>query len=443
MSAKRRMGLNAVIFGLGSHEAGWRMPESNPLASTDLDYWVDIAHRAEAGGFDALFLGDVLALQQSADRHLSDAMDPIVILSALAAVTRRIGLIGTASTSFDHPFHLARRFASLDHVSKGRAGWNIVTSSNALEAYNFGLEAMPEHDQRYARAVDVTEAVLALWASWQADARIADKQSGRYLDPAKIGVIDHRGPFVRSRGPLNVPRSPQGRPLLAQAGASEAGRDFAARFADMVFTVQADLADAQAFYADMKARAARHGRPPEDLLIYPGIVPIAAPTRAQAEERLVQMNGFMVIEHTLAKLSEFLGTDLSGADLDGPLPDGVGSAAPNQSSRSRLDVLVGIARRDGLSLRQLLMRLASGRGHLLAIGTGAEIAATMQEWFENGAADGFNVMAPVMPFDLQSFIDLAIPCLVERGAFTEQDPQPLRSQVGLARSNSSKSWDAG
>jgi FMN-dependent oxidoreductase (nitrilotriacetate monooxygenase family) len=338
-------------------------------------------------------------------------MDPIVILSALAAKTKRIGLIGTASTSFDHPYHLARRFASLDHISGGRAGWNIVTSSNALEAQNFGLDTMPEHDQRYARAADVVDAALALWDSWDADARIADKQSGRYLDPAKVRVVDHRGPFIRTRGPLNVPRSPKGRPLLAQAGASEAGRDFAARYADLVFTVQASLPEAQAFYADMKARAVRHGRSPDSILIYPGIVPIAAATRDEAEARLAQMSTFMVIEHLLAKLSEFLGVDLSSANLDEPLASSVDIGTPNQSSQSRFAVLVGIARRDGLTLRQLLTRLASGRGHLLAIGSGSEIAATMKEWFEAGAADGFNVMAPVMPHDLQSFIDLVLPHL--------------------------------
>ena len=432
MSKGRRMGLNAVIFGLGSHEAGWRMPESNAFASTDLDYWIDIARRAEDGGFDALFLGDVLALQQSADRHLSDAMDPLVILSALASVTSRIGLIGTASTSFDHPFHLARRFASLDHITKGRAGWNIVTSSNPLEAYNFGLDAMPDHAERYARAVDVTQAAIALWDSWQADARSAEKYSGRYLDPAKVRPVDHNGPFVRSRGPLNVPRSPQGRPILAQAGASEAGRDFAARFADIVFTVQSDLADAQVFYRDMKARAARHGRAPESLLIYPGIVPIAAPTQAQAEDRLAQMNSFMVIEHVLAKLSEFLGTDLSRAALDAPLPKTIGAnAAKNQSSQSRVAVLVNIARRDRLNLRQLLMRLASGRGHLLAVGTGDVVATTMQDWFDNEAADGFNVMVPIMPADLQSFVDLVVPILVERGLFAVDHQPTLRERLCL------------
>lgn len=426
------MGLNAVIFGLGSHEAGWRMPESNAFASTDIDYWIDIAHRAEKGGFDALFLGDVLALQQSADRHLSDAMDPLIILSALASVTSRIGLIATASSSFDHPFHLARRFASLDHITKGRAGWNIVTSSNTLEANNFGLDDMPDHAERYARATDVTEAAIALWNSWEADARIADKQSGRYFDPAKVQPVNHDGHFVRSRGPLNVPPSPQGRPILAQAGASEAGRDFAARYADMVFTVQSDLADAQAFYRDMKARAVQHGRAPESLLIYPGIVPIAAPTRQQAEDRLGQMNGFMVIEHVLAKLSEFLGADLAQADLDAPLPITIADdASKNQSSQSRVAVLVNIARRDNLTLRQLLMRLASGRGHLLAVGTGDDIAATMQLWFDNGAADGFNVMAPVMPADLQSFVDLVVPALVDKASFAVDHQPTLRQRLRL------------
>jgi FMN-dependent oxidoreductase (nitrilotriacetate monooxygenase family) len=432
-SPRRNLHLNAVIFGLGSHEAGWRMPESDPLASTNLDYWIDIARRAEAAGFDALFLGDVLALQKGADRHLSDAMDPLVILSALAAVTSRIGLIGTASTSFDHPFHLARRFASLDHISKGRAGWNIVTSSNVLEAHNFGLATMPEHGERYARAADVVMAALALWDSWDADARRPEKASGRYFDPAKVHPTDHAGPFVRSAGPLNVPRSPQGRPLLAQAGSSEAGRAFAARYADMVFTVQATLDDARAFYSDIKARAADAGRNPADVLVFPGIVPIAAQTRKAAERRLVEMNGFAVIEHVLAKLSEFLGADLSNADLDAPLADEIAGQTGNQSSQSRVAVLVGIARRDGLTLRQLLMRLASGRGHLLAVGTGADIADVMQDWFENGAADGFNVMAPVMPGDLQAFADLVLPELVGRGLRqTEPEANTLRRRLHLA-----------
>jgi FMN-dependent oxidoreductase (nitrilotriacetate monooxygenase family) len=245
------MHLNAVIFGLGSHEAAWRMPESDPAAIRTLDYWADIAARAEAGGFDALFLGDVLALQEGAERHLSDALDPLVIMSFLVGVTKRIGLICTASTSFDHPFHLARRFASLDHLSKGRAGWNVVTSSNPLEAQNFGLDGMPDHGDRYARADDVLTAVKKLWDSWQEDALMADKAGGRYLASGKVAAIDHHGPHVRSRGPLNVPRPPQGWPILAQAGSSPAGRDFAAKHADIVFTVQSALDEAKDFYGEM------------------------------------------------------------------------------------------------------------------------------------------------------------------------------------------------
>ena len=378
----RRMHLNAVIYGLGSHEAAWRMPESDPRALTKLSFWTDLAQRAEASSFDALFLGDVLTLQAGADKHLSDAMDPIVIMSALAAVTTRIGLIATASTTFDHPFHLARRFACLDHISNGRAGWNIVTSSNRLEAQNFGLDAMPEHDERYARAADVVDAAIALWASWEADAKVADQESGQYLDPAKVHRIDHDGPFVRTAGPLNVPRPPGGRPVLAQAGSSEEGRAFAASRADIVFTVQSDLADARDFYNDIKARAVRAGRDPQSIRVLPGIVPIAAATREEAEARLLQLNSFANLEHLIAKGSEFLGVDLRQADLDQPLPEKLTMEAGNQASSSRVAALVGIARRDKLTVRQLLARLASGRGHLLAVGTGQDIPCTMQEWFE-------------------------------------------------------------
>lgn len=409
------MQLNAVIYGLGSHEAAWRMPESDPRAVTRLSFWKDLAQRAEAAGFDALFLGDVLALQAGADHHLSDAMDPMVIMSALAAVTNRIGLIATASTSFDHPFHLARRFACLDHISDGRAGWNIVTSSNALEAGNFGLDAMPDHAERYARAAEVVDAVLALWNSWDADAKVADKQSGQYLDPAKIRRVDHQGSFVRTAGPLNVPRPPQGRPVLAQAGSSQAGRDFAAARADIVFTVQSDLGEARAFYQDIKTRAVHAGRDPRSIRVLPGIVPVAAATKHEAETRLAEMNSFAVLDHLIAKGSEFLGLDLQQVDLDAPLPPGLIDADSNQASRSRVAVLTGLAAREDLTVRQLLARLASGRGHLLAVGTGTAIADTMEEWLDAGAADGFNVMCPVLPGDLQSFADFVMPVLRQRG----------------------------
>lgn len=410
------MVLNAVIYGLGSHEAAWRMPESDPHALTKLSFWTDLAGRAEAAGFDALFLGDVLALQAGAERHLCDAMDPIVIMSALAAVTTRIGLIATASTTFDHPFHLARRFACLDHISGGRAGWNIVTSSNDREARNFGLDAMPGHAERYARAAEVVDAAIALWESWDADAKLGDRETGQYLDPAKLRPVNHRGTHTRTAGPLNVPRPPQGRPVLAQAGASDAGRDFAAARADIVFTVQSELGEARAFYADIKARAVRAGRDPASIRVLPGIVPVAASTRGAAEERLAALNGFASLDHLVAKGSEFLGTDLRQVELDRPLPEGLDMAAGRSAGESRVKVLLAIAKRDGLTVRQLLMRLAGGRGHLLAVGTGEEIAATMHEWVAAGAADGFNVMCPVLPGDLQSFADLVMPHLDQRPA---------------------------
>ncbi|MEO3999916.1 LLM class flavin-dependent oxidoreductase [Mesorhizobium sp. CAU 1732] len=409
------MHLNAVIYGLGSHEAAWRMPESDPRSLTKLSFWIDLARRAEAAGFDALFLGDVLTLQAGADKHLSDAMDPIVIMSALAAVTTRIGLIATASTTFDHPFHLARRFACLDHISDGRAGWNIVTSSNRLEAQNFGLDDMPEHAERYARAADVVDAALALWGSWEEDAKVADQQSGHYLDPAKVHRVDHKGPFVRTAGPLNVPRPPGGRPLLAQAGSSEEGRAFAASRADIVFTVQSDLSEARDFYNDIKARAVRAGRDPQSIRVLPGIVPIAATTREEAEARLLQLNSFANLEHLIAKGSEFLGVDLRSIDLEQPLPEELNMTAGNQASKSRVAALVGVARREKLTVRQLLARVACGRGHLLAVGTGQDIASTMQEWVEGGAADGFNVMCPVLPGDLTMFAEHVMPRLAERG----------------------------
>ncbi len=430
-TSARRLLLNAVIYGLGSHEAAWRMPESDPFVPMTLDYWIDIARRAEASGFDALFLGDVLALQEEADKHLSSTMDPLVLLSALAAVTTRIGLIGTASTTFDHPFHLARRFGSLDHISKGRAGWNIVTSSNELEAFNFGLHSMPNHQERYARADDVVTAVKALWQSWEVDARLVDKISGRYFDEAAVHQVDHAGPYVQTRGPLNIPRPPQGQPVLAQAGSSPAGKAFAARHADIVFTVQSSLNDARAFYAEMKQLAADCGRDPNHLLVMPGVIPIVASTKEKAEDRLDAMNSFAVPQHLLAKLSSFLGCDLYGLELDAPFPTELPDPERSQASRSRVDALLGIARRDQLSLRQLLLRLASGRGHLLAVGTGFHVASIMQEWFESGAADGFNVMCPVMPCDLQAFNNLVMPELEKKGLRDAVSSGMLRARLGL------------
>lgn len=433
MSGRSRfLRLNAVVYGLGNHEAAWRMPESDPFATTSLAHWVRLAQIAEKAGFDTLFLGDVLALLQGAERHLSDAMDPLVILSALAAVTSRIGLIGTLSTSFEPPFHIARRFASLDHITGGRAGWNIVTSSNRLEARNFGLDDLPAHTERYARAGDVVNAAIALWDSWKEGARVADKKAGLYFDPAKVRPANHVGPFVRTAGPLNVPRSPQGRPLLVQAGSSADGRVFAATYADVVFTAQLSLEDAQAFYKDIKDGAARAGRDPDTVLVLPGIMPVVAETRAAAQARLDLIDGVIVREHALEQLSEYLQTDARDFDLDQPLPASVGDESRSQANKSRFALIVTLARREGLTVRQLLQRVGGGRGHFLQAGTAAEIADTMQEWFEKGAADGFSVMSPVLPADLETFSAAVVPELRQRGLLgSHAAGSTLRQHLGL------------
>ncbi|TPM94748.1 LLM class flavin-dependent oxidoreductase [Mesorhizobium sp. B2-1-3A] len=428
----RFLRLNAVVYGLGNHEAAWRMPESDPFATTSLAHWVRLAQLAEAAGFESLFLGDVLALLQGAEKHLSDTMDPLVILSALAAVTSRIGLIGTLSTSFEPAFHIARRFASLDHITGGRAGWNIVTSSNRLEASNFGTDRLPDHAERYAKARDVVDAAMALWDSWDADARIGDKQAGLYFDPAKVRAVNHSGPFVRTAGPLNTPRSPQGRPLLVQAGSSEDGRDLAASRADLVFTAQLSLDDARAFYRDIKTRAERAGRDPDTVLVMPGIMPVVAETRAAAQARLDAIDGVIVREHALEQLSEYLQTDARSFDLDAPLPASVGDEGRSQANKSRFALIVTLARREGLTVRQLLQRVGGGRGHFLQAGTAAEIADTMQEWFETGAADGFSVMCPVLPADLETFSAGVVPELGRRGLLGTYAPgSTLRQRIGL------------
>ena len=424
------MRLNAVVFGLGNHEAAWRMPESNPLDSTSPEHWIGIGRLAEEAGFDALFLGDVLALLQGAERHLSDAMDPLVVLSVLAATTKHIGLIGTASTSFEAPYHLARRFASLDHMTHGRAGWNVVTSSNVREARNFGYEQLPDHAERYARAADTLDAALALWESWDPDARIANKATGFYLDPARLHQVDHAGPYVRTTGPLNTPRSPQGRPVLVQAGSSADGRALAATYADVVFTAQTSLTSARDFYGDIKRRAVAAGRDPEQVLVMPGLMPVVAASRWEAEDRLAAIDQHIVHDHALALLSEYLQLDADALDLDEPLPAMV--QPRSETNQSRLDLILDLSRREHLSVRQLLARVGGGRGHLLQAGTPEEIVDTMQSWFEARGADGFNIMPPVLPADLETFSNLVMPELKRRGLRQEAaEGQTLRQRYGL------------
>ncbi|MBY5970859.1 NtaA/DmoA family FMN-dependent monooxygenase [Ferrimonas balearica] len=394
--------LNAVVFGYGSHEAAWRHPDMEPTAPLTLPHWIQCAQQAEAAGFDGLFLGDILCLQDRPEDHPSETLDPFMVLAAVAGATSRLRLTGTASTSFNHPWHLARRILSLHHLSAGRAGWNIVTSSYPQEAENFGWPEMPGTEERYARAEEVVAAVRALWGGWDGITRLADQAAGRWLDttPPRVHAT---GRFGAIHGALNLSPAPWDRPLLAQAGSSPAGLAFAARNADQVFTVQSDMAEARAFRDRARALAAAAGRDPDAIAVLPGLIPFVAETAEAAEAELATLTQRLNLDHATAKLERFLGLTLAGLTLDAPVPFGPGDLAPNAFSNSRAHVLLGEARQKALTLRQLLARFAAGRGHLLVVGTGEQVAGVMRQWVEAGAADGFNVMPPLLPQGIERF----------------------------------------
>ncbi|MDF0595282.1 NtaA/DmoA family FMN-dependent monooxygenase [Psychromarinibacter halotolerans] len=405
--------LNAVLFGHGSHEAAWRHPAVRATAPLDLAHWTACARDAEAGGFDGLFLGDILCLQDHPDLHPSETLDPFMVLAALAAATTRLTLTGTASTSFNHPFHLARRILSLHHLSGGRAGWNIVTSSYPQEATTFGWDAMPPTDTRYEIAQEVVEAVQALWSAWDGIDRVADKDGARWLTAAPQPVR-REGRFGRLDGTVNLSPAPYGRPVLAQAGSSAKGRAFAARHADQVFTVQNDRASARAFRDEVRVLAASAGRDPDALAVLPGVVPFVADTRAEAEAQLAELSELVGQQHVLTKLARFIGLDLSGDDPDAPFAHRPEDLRDNAFSNSRARLLVADAQDRGLTLRDMANRFAAGHGHLLLVGTGAEVAATLDDWIAHGAADGFNVMPPMLPGGIADFGGHVIPHLRHR-----------------------------
>ncbi|MGW7637420.1 LLM class flavin-dependent oxidoreductase [Streptomyces decoyicus] len=429
----RRLHLNAFLMNAGHHDAAWRHPRTQPERLTDPRYFQHLAQTAERGKLDSVFFADGLALRGKAEHNALDGFEPLTLLAALATVTERIGLIATVSTTFNEPFHTARRFASLDHISGGRAGWNIVTSATVDEARNFGHDEHLEHRLRYDRAREFVEVATKLWDSWEDDAVLLDRARGIYADAAKVQPIDHRGQHFAVQGPLNVQRSPQGHPLLVQAGSSEDGKEFAARYAEAVFTAQQTLADGQAFYKDVKNRLSRYGRSGDELKILPGICPVIGATEAEARALEQELTGLQVPEYGLAQLSGMLGTDLTGLPLDGPLP-----ALPEErdinGNKSRFTLVAELARRDGLTLRELIARLGGGRGHRVFAGTPEQIAGQLEEWFTQGAADGFNVMPPYLPGGLEDFVDHVVPILQERGLFrTEYSGRTLREHYGLPR----------
>ena len=429
----RQLHLNAFLMSTGHHEAAWRHPDSRPDQTLTAEHYIRLAQIAERGKLDSIFFADGLAVSRNLRYNAQNSLEPLTLLSAVATHTERIGLIATASTTYNEPFHLARKFASLDHLSNGRAGWNIVTSAGENEALNFNLTGRPQHRDRYARATEFIDVVTKLWDSWEDDAQVLDQTGGHYVDTSKVHEINHVGTHFQVRGPLNIPRPPQGHPLLVQAGSSEAGKEYAARFAEAVFTAQQTLADGQAFYADLKGRLARHGRTPDQVLILPGICAVVGGTQAEARAKEAELNALISPEYGQEQLSRMLEHDLTGYPLDGPLPRLPGEDAIN-GGKSRFTLVTELARRENLTIRQLIERLAGGRGHRVFAGTPEQIADQLELWFRQGAADGFNIMPPALPSGLTDFVDQVIPELRRRGLFrTEYTGRTLREHYGLAR----------
>lgn len=426
----RQLHLNAFLMSTGHHEVSWRLPESDPRANTDIGHWQRLAQLAERGKLDSIFFADIPALPSSPARRPAEGLDPVLLLTAIAAVTERIGLIATSSTTFNEPYNLARAFATLDQISGGRAGWNVVTTGSDDAAFNFNLDAMPPPEDRYRRAHEFLEATLGLWGSWDDDAVIADKQAGVYADPAKVYALNHIGEFFKVRGPLNVGRSPQGSPVVVQAGSSGPGIELAAKYAEAVFTAQTTIEDGRAFYSRLKAATLRAGRDPEGIKILPGIVTIIGSTEAEARELERQLDDFVVIEHPLQQLAEAIGIPAADIDVDAPLPQNIRPLEEVRSSRYELTV--NLARRENLTVRQLLLRLGGGRGHRTFVGTPERVADTIEEWFTTGASDGFNIMPAVMPSGLETFVDHVVPILQDRGLFRrEYAGSTLREHLGL------------
>lgn len=437
MGQRKQLHLNAFLHSVGHHEAAWRLPESDPHANVSIDHYVNLAQIAERGKFDSIFFADSPVLMSDPGRRPTGKLEPTILLAAIARETDRIGLIATASTSYNEPYNLARRFASVDWVSNGRAGWNIVTTAGADAARNFGLDDTPDHRQRYEKAAEFVDVSTKLWDSWDDDAVIADKEASIHADAEKVHKIAHRGEFFKVDGPLNIPRSPQAYPLLVQAGSSEDGKNFAARYAEAVFTAQQTLEDGKAFYTDVKERTRLLGRDPDTIKILPGIVPVIGDTTGHAQELDNELARLISPEYARAQLANRFKLPVAELDLDSELPEDLPTEDDIQGAKSRFTLIVNLARRERLTLRQLIERLGGGRGHRTFAGTALEVADTIEEWFEAGAADGFNVMPAVLPAGLELFVERVVPILQERGLFrTDYTETTLRGHYGLARPES-------
>lgn len=435
-TAKRQIKLFAHLLNTGNQMGGWRHPDAHGGGLHDIHYFLGMARSAEAAKFDAVFFADGPGFRRVEGRDAFSRMDvgklePITMLAALAMGTKHIGLIATASTSFNEPYNIARKFASLDHISNGRAGWNAVTSTGENEAHNFNFRTLDDHETRYERAEEFIEVVRGLWDSWEDDAFLLDKATGRYFDPDKLHALGHDGKHFFVHGPLNVGRAPQGHPLLVQAGGSEAGRSLGARTADAIFTTNPPFDVAQAFYADMKRRVVGYGRSPDDLKIMPSIQTVIGRTEAEAQEKAVYLDSLIHPDLALSWLQMSLGgVNLSAYPLDGPLPE----IPPTKGGHSLRQGVIDRAKRFNLTIAQIATHVAATRLGERFVGTAVQIADTLQHQFEEGAADGFVVSAPYLPGGLDEFIAGVVPILRERGLFrTDYEGATLRENLGLSR----------
>ena len=430
-----RMILATFIHNAGGHPAGWRYEPTGAIDQHDFQHYARMARSAERAKLHIYFSGDSQGYPhlKGRDAFMSSdwagKLEPTTLLAALAAVTTDIGLIATASTTYNEPYALARRFASLDHISGGRVGWNVVTSGSDNEAHNFGLPTQIEHDERYRRAAEFVEVAKCLWDSWEDGAHLRDQASGRYFDPDRVHALYHRGPHFSVEGPLNVGRPPQGHPVIVQAGDSEAGRQLGARTADLIFTPPQSLVDAQRFYAEMKRRAADCGRDPRHLLIIPSVRFLVRSTEREAQRVNDELRALIPDPVTVARLEMRLGVDLPARSLDEPLPD-----LPVSTADPALQQLVATARAEGWTVRQLARRAFVSRGAFQFAGTPEAIAELCATWLRESAADGFSLSPDYHPSGLEEFLSEVVPVLQRSGLFrSEYEGRTLRENLGLPR----------
>jgi FMN-dependent oxidoreductase (nitrilotriacetate monooxygenase family) len=439
VNGSKQLRLGGFFSVPGNHLAGWRHPDAVPTADMDFKEYAHITQVAEEAKFDTIFFQDTVGVAGSralargertrAKLSRTVKLEPTATLAALAMVTSRIGLVATATTTYNEPYNIARRFASIDHISRGRAGWNLVTSQIEDESENFGFDQHLAHAERYERAAEFYEVVIGLWDSWEDGGLLRDKQSGVYMDRDKVHFLDHVGKHFKVKGPLNITRSPQGWPVVAQAGSSEAGRELAARTADVVFTAQTRIDEAKAFYADIKSRAGRYGRGPDDIKIMPGLTPVLGRTMEDARENYDYLQSLMPDDVALQSLSHISGgLDLTKFPLDGPLPE----LPPSNAAKARQALVVRTAREGNMTLRQIARHTAAGTGHRVLIGTPEYMADEMEAWLKEEAADGFNVVCNYYPKPFEDFCRLVVPELQRRGLFrTEYEGTTLRENLGL------------